>query len=77
MAIHQDNNSRTFRTTNAWGAANYLTWFVRCDACNKAVPECEETAGDAADLARKHGFTTKILKASLPAEWRCPACKGK
>lgn len=50
-------------------------WTVHCDTCGKPTAQQNfETAGDAADHARKANFTTRIRNLTAPATWHCPAC---
>lgn len=50
-------------------------WLLRCDDCNAEAPGCGNEPGEAADAARKAGYTTTEATASNPARWLCPACK--
>ena len=48
---------------------------VKCDFCRSLAKHCGNDLGDAADEARRLGFTT--VKSSVPGGprlWKCPAC---
>ena len=50
-------------------------WTVHCDKCKKPTPQKNfATAGDAADLARRAGWTTKFRDNVSPAQWICDDC---
>lgn len=51
-------------------------WQVRCDGCGADGP-FDKTAGDAADAARRAGFTTKApARTSEACSWACPSCSN-
>jgi len=51
-------------------------WKVYCDFCPTAAYKFGETAGDAADEARRDGFVTIPNKVVvLPSKWACKTCK--
>ena len=69
MSIKEDSKSR-FDTEYGSG----FGWRVYCDVCGKANHKAGCDAGEAADHARKEGFTTKP-NGSKPSKWVCPEHK--
>jgi len=66
--------SRAKRPAAAKAAISEYEYTVHCVQCAGGITE-NGTAGDAADKARKHGWTTRILSVTEPAVWVCPGCK--
>lgn len=59
-------------------ASDEGAWFVQCDGCHEEYGPFARTAGDAADQARKAGFTTKAApRVSEPCRWACSSCAPK
>lgn len=48
-----------------------------CDWCGKTAYKSGEDPGDAADAARKEGFSTVSVGAAEPMKWACKECKSK
>lgn len=49
-------------------------WILYCDGCNVSTTKTSAEPGDAADQARKEGFTTRIKNVLDPAHWFCRKC---
>jgi len=82
MAIEQSRQSLYQKDVVTRGGSKYsepvYPWKCHCDFCNKEAHKWADTAGDAADMARKDGFSLVPAKAvALPMKWQCRACKEK
>lgn len=53
------------------------TWICKCDYCGAQVKKLGLEAGDAAENARKEGFTTVSVRVESPMKWMCLTCKNK
>lgn len=75
MSIIQ-SNACSHSVSNKLGfIENIYPWRVRCDYCGKDAAKEGNTAGDAADNARKEGFITVPAKIpALPSKWSCVGC---
>jgi hypothetical protein len=51
-----------------------IGWVVSCDTCRTKAKRDAEDPGDAAERARKEGFTTKPMGRGEPMAWVCPKC---
>lgn len=54
-----------------------LTWSCKCDYCGVQIKKLGEEAGDAAENARKEGFTTVSVRVEAPMKWMCLTCSNK
>lgn len=81
MPIEQSKSSYQKEITLRGGGKFSETirpWRCRCDYCGKEAYKEGETPGDAADVARKDGFSTIPSKiATHPSKWACATCKEK
>lgn len=52
------------------------TWSVFCDYCPNQIKKLGLEAGEAAENARKEGFSTVSVRVDLPMKWTCGKCAG-
>jgi hypothetical protein len=78
VAIEQikTSSSRVVKTFTGKYVEEYRPFLVRCDFCGRDAHKPGDTPGDAADAARKDGYTTIPAKIpALPSKWSCRSCK--
>jgi hypothetical protein len=74
MAIEQTSKSFTRKLPGGfWEEINPSR--VICDHCGKAAAKQGNTPGDAADAARKDGFSLVHGRFLAPLKWACNGCK--
>lgn len=49
---------------------------VQCDFCREACHKTSVDPGDAAELAREVGWSTKAGVLGDPLKWKCPKCQS-
>lgn len=77
MPIEQSKHKSHSRAVGRF-YEDVFPWQVVCDFCSKPAYKKGDTAGDAADEARKDGFCTIPSKVvALPSRWCCKDCKAK
>jgi len=52
-------------------------WGAECDHCKAELKKLGVDPGEASELARKEGWTTKSVRVDLPMTWLCYACSKK
>lgn len=55
----------------AWKIPAFIT---QCDYCGVQAKKTGPEPGDAAENARKEGFTTVSIRVELPMKWACSKC---
>lgn len=67
IIVHPETNEKFTRIK---------TYKVQCDHCKEECGKTSPDPGDAAELARGVGWTTKVGELGDPLKWACPKCKG-
>lgn len=75
MGIFQ-SETNFFKSRNREQTPEDGAWLCECDQCGTVSHGAGRDAGQAADAARKDGFTTIPSKRlSAPSRWLCKECK--
>jgi hypothetical protein len=82
MPIKQSKDEHYTKKITSFSGSTYseevFPYLVYCDYCDHPAFKNGETAGEAADMARKDNFiTVKAKSVSLPSKWQCKSCQEK